>query len=283
MEDIQLYEEIIRLQKARIPAVFATIVESSGSCPRKTGAKMIVRQDGTILGTVGGGKTEAEVIESAFDAIRQGAPRTLSFSLTEEHGSVCGGKFKVFLEPITVPPHLVVIGGGHVGQAVSRTARDAGFSVSIVDPEELAFDPTGKDMPQKNPGGIAKLFAEIGVDQQSYLFIASRDHQKDFAIVREALATSACYIGMIGSKRKRAALEKTLTEEGFAAKDIGRVVSPAGLEIGAETPEEIAVSIVAQLIQQRRSLHGTARCGDIACRRPLEEDGTLQAVATLGR
>ncbi len=281
MEDIQLYEEIIRLQKARIPAVLATIVESSGSCPRKTGAKMIVRQDGTIMGTIGGGKTEAEVIVSALDAIRQGAPRTLSFSLTERHGSVCGGKIKVFLESITIPPHLVVIGGGHVGQAVSRTARDAGFAVSLVDPEELNFDGTDKNIPQNEPDGLTKLFSEIGVDQKSYLFIATRDHKKDFAVVKRALATNAYYIGMIGSKRKRAVLEKFLSEEGFIAEDIVRVVSPAGLEIGAETPEEIAVSIVAQLIQQRRSLHGAVCRGDSIGRRPVNKDGTLQAIAAL--
>ena len=282
MEDTKIFEEIIRLQKARIPAALATIVESSGSSPRKTGAKMVVREDGTILGSVGGGKNEAEVIATAREAIRQGTARTVSFSLTEQHGSVCGGKTLIFIEPITIPPHLVVVGSGHVGQAVARVAGKAGYAVSIINPEEIAFDRSGSDTPPGEIDHLAKIFMTLGVDTNTYIFIATRDHLKDFAVVKRALMTDACYIGMLGSKRKRAVMEKVLAEDGFSQEAIRRVVSPAGVEIGAETPEEIAISIVAQLIQIRRASHAAACCSDIAGSRSINKDGVQQATVAPG-
>src|SRR5512135_1563283 len=122
MHELPLYEEIIRLKKARVPATLATVVEPRGSAPRKAGAKMLVRRDGSIVGTIGGGQTEADTIVAAQEVLRRGQPRTLNFSLTEPHGAVCGGEVTIYLEPLVVPQHLVVVGGGHVGQAVGRAA-----------------------------------------------------------------------------------------------------------------------------------------------------------------
>lgn len=282
MEDTKIYEEIIRLQKARVPAALATIVESSGSSPRKAGAKMVVREDGSILGSVGGGKNEAEVIAVAREAIRHGIARTLSFSLTEQHGSVCGGKTLIFIEPVTIPPHLVVVGSGHVGQAVARVAGRAGYAVSIINPEEIESDLTGNGAPQGTIDQLAKVFTSLGVDANTYIFIATRDHQKDFAVVKRALVTDACYIGMLGSARKRDVMKKVLADDGFDEGAIQRVVSPAGVAIGAETPEEIAISVVAQLIQTRRASHAAACRSDTAGSRTVNTDGLLQAAVASG-
>lgn len=132
MDDLPIYEEIIRLKKARVPAAIATVIETKGSTPRKAGAKMIIQKDGSISGTVGGGQTEADTIEAAKDVIQQGKPRTISFSLTEEHGAVCGGNIAIYLEPLIVPLHLIVVGDGHVGKAVTQSAHQAGFLVSMI-------------------------------------------------------------------------------------------------------------------------------------------------------
>jgi xanthine dehydrogenase accessory factor len=263
MDELALYEEIIRLKKARQPAVLATVVETRGSSPRKAGAKMLVYADGSICGTIGGGKTEADTIAAAGEALRQNAPRTLAFSLTEAHGGVCGGEVTVYLEPLVAAPHCVIIGDGHVGRAMAEAAGRAGFLVSLADEAD----------------NRAELLSRA--DAHTYFFICTSDHQQDFLAVQEILATPARHIAVLGSVRKRKAMEKFLQELGFTPQAIHRVVSPAGLDIGAETPEEIAVSVVAQMIQVRRANADTHRSA-VACRRPLKAHGYQQTIAAAG-
>jgi xanthine dehydrogenase accessory factor len=276
MDDLPIYEEIIRLKKGRIPAALATVVETRGSSPRKAGAKMLVRQDGTIAGTVGGGQIEADTIGAAIEVIRLGQPRTLSFSLTEQHGGVCGGEMLIYLEPLFVPQHLVVVGGGHVGRAVSQAARSAGFLVTLISTVEPQTSITISDeIRYHQVEDLQTAFAEIGVDSGTYVFIATSDHRQDFLATATTLRTEARYIGLLGSSRKRLALEKYLSELDFTANAIDRITSPAGLEIGAETPAEIAVSVVAQMIGVRRS----GRANDIraaAGGRAVKTDGVQQ-------
>ncbi len=278
MDDLPIYEEIIRLKKERIPAALATVVETRGSSPRKAGAKMVVRLDSTIAGTVGGGQIEADTITAALEVIRRGRTRTLAFSLNEQHGGVCGGEMLIYLEPLFVPQHLVVVGGGHVGRAVSQAARPAGFLVTLISTVELqASIPTTEKVRYHPVGELEGAFAELGVDGGSYIFIATSDHHQDFLAAEAALRTGARYIGLLGSSRKRTALEKYLRERDFPADKIDRLTSPAGLEIGAETPAEIAVSVVAQMIEVRRS--GNAK--DIrpaAGSRAVKTDGLQQQI-----
>lgn len=265
MDELALYEEIIRLKKARQPAVLATVIETSGSSPRKAGAKMLVYGDGTINGTIGGGKTEADVIVAAGEVLQRNTPRTIAFSLTEAHGGVCGGDVTVYLEPLVAAPHCIVIGDGHVGLAMGEAAGRAGFLVSLVDETD----------------NRAELLARA--DAGTYFFICTSDHQQDFIAVQAALNTPACHIAVLGSKRKRKAMEEFLLGQGFAPQAISRVVSPAGLDIGAETPEEIAVSVVAQMIQVRRTNADTdTHRSAVACRRPLKAHGHKQAIAAAG-
>jgi xanthine dehydrogenase accessory factor len=252
LTDLELYEEVLRLTRRGEPFALATVIASSGSSPRKTGAKMLVRSDGSSLGTVGGGRIEQETIEAASAALSDGEPRTLEFILTEEHGYACGGSMSVFVEPQGRRPLLVMFGAGHVGRAVSALAHDCGFRLMVVDERPDCAVPSllpGADEIVCAP--VAEAFGRLTLDRESFVVIATPGHLHDFDAVRGCLASEAGFIGLLGSRRKRETLLKTLEKEGFDDAQRARVVTPVGLDIGAQTPEEIAVSIVGQLIKIR--------------------------------
>ena len=252
MNDLELFEEMVRLARGNAPCALAIVIDSKGSAPRKAGAKMIVKGDGSSLGTIGGGKVEMEVIDAALAAIVRGTPATLSLALTEEYGHVCGGSLLVYVEPLGLAPRLVIVGAGHVGRALATVARFAGFRVIVSDERaEFAAKEQVPDAHGLFHGDAEKALAALPVDAGTFVVIASHSHELDFAAVRAALATPARYIGLIGSKRKREVLLKELKTEGFSAEDLARLYTPVGLPIGGDSPEEIAVSIVAQLIQKR--------------------------------
>ena len=252
MNDLELFEEMIRLARGSAPCALAIVIESKGSAPRKAGAKMIVKGDGATLGTIGGGKVEMEVIDAALAAIARGTPSTISLALTEEYGHVCGGSILVYIEPLGLAPRLVIVGAGHVGRALATVARFAGFRVIVSDERpEFAARKQVPDAHEILHGDAEKALTALPVDSDTYMVIATHSHECDFAAVRAALKTPARYIGLIGSKRKREVLFGELRQEGFSAEDLARLHTPVGLPIGGDSPEEIAVSIVAQLIQKR--------------------------------
>jgi xanthine dehydrogenase accessory factor len=282
MDDLAIYEALIRAAREGAAAVLATVVETAGSAPRKAGAKMLVRADGTIHGTVGGGRVESGTIDAARAMMGGGAPRTLRFTLTEAHGFACGGSLTVYLEPVVTPPRLLVFGGGHVGQARAKAAAFAGFRVTVAD-ERPAFasEALHPDADETIVGDAPAVLAQRPADEGTFIVVATTDHGRDFDAVRAALATKAGYIGVVGSRRKREALLRTLSGEGVPEAQLGRVVMPVGLPIGAETPAEIAVSIVAQLVEARRS--GAARgAGDRSGGGRVESDGAVQAAPAAG-
>jgi len=282
MDDARIYQEIVSLQEAGKGAALATVVESSGSAPRKAGAKMLVRADGSTLGSIGGGKIELETIEAALEAVAQGGSRTVSFQLNEEYGHVCGGRVLVYIEPLASAHRLLIIGAGHVGKALARVASFAGFRVLIADERPVYADCSKlPGVTESFAGDPAAALAHLGVTEQTFIVIATTGYQQDFAAARAALKTPAPLIGMIGSKRKKAVLEQTLFEEGYLPADLKRVQIPVGLSIGAETPEEIAVSIVAQLVQTRRN-HAAAGAGAAPGSREVAPDGMLQATVAAG-
>jgi len=251
--DLDLYEEMTRLARKGEPFVLATVIASGGSAPRKPGAKMLVRGDGSALGTVGGGRIEQDTLTSARSALVTGEAGTLEFVLTEEYGYACGGRMTVYLEPQGRRPLLVMFGAGHVGRAVTALAHTCGFRVVVVDerPEcAVASLLPGADEIIAAP--VAESFRQLSLDHESSVVIATPGHVHDFAAVRGCLATTAGFIGLLGSRRKRETLLQTLEEEDFSAEQRDRIVTPVGLAIGAQTPEEIAVSIVGQLISNRR-------------------------------
>jgi len=281
MNMIDLYQELIRLQHDGRSSAMATIVQCSGSSPQKEGSKMLVRDDGTIVGTLGGGCLEAEVIQAALVAIEEGMPRSIPITLTEQNGGlVCGGKVLVFIEPILPQPHLVILGAGHVGKALANAAQLTGMRITVIDDRS---DYANRENIPAADACIVAPFADClqpgMIDERAFIVIATRGHQHDFDAVIAALRTNAAYIGLLGSVRKKAVLFRKLLDAGFREDDLARIVTPVGLSIGAVTPEEIAVSIVAQIIEVRRKRDARS-VGHRACGRSLEADGQTKAAAS---
>jgi xanthine dehydrogenase accessory factor len=275
---MDIYEEILKLKKEGRPSALATIVQCAGSSPQKEGAKMLIRDDGSILGSLGGGCIEAEIIQASRKAMKDGSPLTMPFELTEKHGGlVCGGKVLVYIEPVIRDPHVVILGAGHVGKALSRVAQFSGFRVTVVDDrQEYANRENIPEVSDIVVSDFNSVFSKVVADKNTYLVIATRGHNHDLDALKSSLKTEAQYIGLLGSKRKRALLFKTLREEGFSQTDIERVITPVGLPIGSVTPEEIAVSIIAQIIKYRRE-HVSEGFSNPPCGRFVEENGAAQA------
>jgi xanthine dehydrogenase accessory factor len=274
---MDIYEEIVKLKKLGRLSVLATIVESKGSSPQKQGAKMLVRYDGTLLGTLGGGCIEADVVAYARMAMQDGQPRTVPFELNEKEGGlVCGGSVTVYIEPVFADPRLVILGAGHVGKALAKLARFAGFQVTVADDRaQFANRDNIPDAHELVVSEFPEVFTHAPVDRGTYIVIATRGHNHDFDAVQAALRTEAGYVGLLGSRRKKGILINTLKAVGFSQEDIQRVIIPVGLPIGSVTPEEIAVSIMAQIIQHRRE-HATTGPSDRSCGGVVSEDGPHQ-------
>ncbi len=256
---MDLYEEIVRLRKDARRGAVATIVNVRGSIPSFKTAKMLVRDDGSIVGTIGGGCVEAEVWQAAREVMESERPRTLTFDLNQnpkyDTGLVCGGTLEIFVEPILPPADLYIFGAGHVAASLYRVARIAGFDVTVIDDREaFANRERFPDAQQVIAEDFDKAIAELAPGESSYIVIVTRGHHDDMRMLRWAVQTPARYIGMIGSKRKTITIFKELQAEGLAAHLFERVHAPVGLDIGAITPEEIAVSITAELIAKRRKV-----------------------------
>lgn len=256
---MDIYEEIARLRKEGRKAALATIIQVQGSIPSYESSKILIRDDGSILGTVGGGCVEAEVWSVAQDVMREEKPRRLHFNLNAQpeydNGLVCGGSLDIFVEPILATPTLFLFGGGHVSLYVSKIANTAGFDTVITDDREaFANKERFPEAVETHAGEWQEVFPRLKPNEFSYLVIATRGHKGDLACLRWAVSTPARYVGMIGSKRKLVEFFKVLESEGVPASQLERVHSPVGLDIGALTPQEIAVSVVAEMIAVRRGV-----------------------------
>lgn len=255
---MDIYAEIARLRKEGRRAALATIIQVQGSIPSYETSKILVRDDGSILGTVGGGCVEAEVWSVAQDVMREEKPRRLHFNLNnmpeDDRGLVCGGSLDIFVEPILATPSLYLFGGGHVSRAVSQIAGIAGFETIVADDREtFASKERFPDAVEHFSGPWATIFPQLHPNDFSYLVIATRGHKSDLECLRWAVGTTARFIGMVGSRRKLIEFFKVLEQEGVPPEKLERVHSPVGLDIGALTPGEIAVSIVAEMIATRRN------------------------------
>lgn len=256
---MDLYEEIVRLRKDGRRGAMATIVNVRGSIPSFKTAKMLVRDDGSIVGTIGGGCVEAEVWQAAREVMESEKPRTLSFDLNQDPkydtGLVCGGTLEIFVEPILPPADLYIFGAGHVAASLYKIARIAGFDVTIID-DRAAYANRERfpEAQQVIVDDFEKAATELTPSESSYIVIVTRGHRDDMRMLRWAVQTPARYIGMIGSKRKTITIFKELQQEGLSAHLFDRVHAPVGLDIGAITPEEIAVAITAELIAKRRKV-----------------------------
>jgi len=254
---MDLYEEIVKLRQAGRRAAVATIVDVHGSIPSFKTAKMLVRDDGSIFGTIGGGCVEAEVWQAAREVMESERPRTLTFNLNQDPkydtGLVCGGTLDIFVEPILPPSLLYIFGAGHVSVNLYKVARSVGFDVTVADDREgYANRERFPDAKEVIAEDFERVMARLAPNESSYIVIVTRGHRDDMRLLRWAVQTPARYIGMIGSKRKTITIFRELTREGIAPELFERVHAPVVLDIGAVTPEEIAVAITAELIAVRR-------------------------------
>jgi xanthine dehydrogenase accessory factor len=259
---VDIYEQIVQLRREGRRGALATIVNVRGSIPSFRTAKMLVRDDGSILGTIGGGCVEADVWQAAREIMESEKPRTLTFDLNQDPkydtGLVCGGTLEVFIEPVLPPALLYIFGAGHVAVNLCKTASNAGFDPIVVD-DRSSYATTERFPSAREVHALEfdEAIKQLDPNENSYIVIVTRGHRDDMRILRWAVQTPARYVGMIGSKRKVIEIFKTLQNEGMPAHLFESVRAPIGLDIGAVTPEEIAVAITAELIAIRR--HATSR------------------------
>jgi xanthine dehydrogenase accessory factor len=254
---MDVYEELAAVRRSGRKAALATIVNVEGSIPSFRSAKMLVREDGSIVGTIGGGCTEAEVWQTAKDVISSETPQMLDFNLGQEaaydEGLICGGTLKVYVEPILPMPRAIIFGGGHISKSLSKVASQAGFRTVVVDNREAYAN--AERFPEADETLAAEYedaFTRLEVNPACYLIIVTRGHRDDMRVLRWAVEQDVRYIGMIGSRRKTIEVVKSLLADGLRLESLSRIHAPMGIEIGADLPEEIAVSVVAEMVYQRR-------------------------------
>jgi xanthine dehydrogenase accessory factor len=255
-----LYAALSEAEQAGRDSALCTIVRERGSVPRHTGTKMLVYGDGTILGTIGGGEMESRVITAALAALRTGQPQMLAYQLSspaEGDPGVCGGEVEVFVEPIRPLPNLLVIGGGHVGRALVHLAHWLGFRVGLSDDRPQFCTPEwapGADTYWPMP--IAELASRYPFNSQTYIVMPTRGVPLDVAGLPHLLGVPHAYLGVIGSRRRWATARRQLEAVGVPQSALAEVHAPMGLELKAETPEEIALSIMSEIVMQRRGGDG---------------------------
>ncbi len=256
MNILQLAAECIAQDK---PSALVTIIRTAGSTPRHAGAKMLVGGDGAILaGTIGGGEMESRVIALAQTSITDGQPRTVSYQLADPKAGdpgVCGGTVELFIEPLLTTPTLVIAGAGHVGRALAHAAKWCGFRVIVTDDRaELCTPEHIPDADVFLIGSLGEQLATIDITPQTYVALVTRGFPLDVKVLPALLQSPAAYIGVIGSERRWLTAAQALRALGVSDAQLQRVHTPIGLELNAETPEEIAISILAEIIMRRRTL-----------------------------
>jgi xanthine dehydrogenase accessory factor len=255
---MDVYEELVELRRSGRKAAIATIIEVSGSIPSFQSAKMLVREDGTMVGTIGGGCTEAEVWNAAREVMETEKPKMLNFNLGQDaaydQGLICGGRLNVYVEPVLPIPSCFIFGAGHISKSLSKIASQAGFRTIVVDNRETyANRERFPEAAEVHAGEYEEVFPKLAVNDSSYFIIVTRGHKDDMRVLRWAVTQPVRYLGMIGSKRKTIEVVKHLRREGVAVEKLAKLHAPMGFDIGAITPEEIAVSVVAEMIQRRRN------------------------------
>ncbi|MEM7153152.1 MAG: XdhC/CoxI family protein [Myxococcota bacterium] len=258
---LEVAREIVAvLEGSKGRAALATVIGRTGSAPQILGARMMLHQDGEIVGTVGGGAIEAEVLANCRMTLRDGRPRRVDAQLVRDLGMCCGGSMEVFVEVLQPQVRLVIIGAGHVAQALAPIAEAAGFQVAVFDDREELLDNPAYSQATTGAYDVDELAAALPtLSQDDYVVITTRDHARDEKALASLLRRPHRYLGMIGSRRKvHAVLGRILRRErqlGRPQPDLSRVRAPIGLSLGGRTPGEIAVSVVAELIAER---HGGA-------------------------
>ncbi len=257
-----LFATLSEIEQSDEPAALATIIRARGSVPRHPGSKMIVYPDGRVVGTIGGGEMESRVVAEAKAALAEGRPRVMRYSLVDPKAGdpgVCGGEVEIFVEPLSSAPTVLVVGAGHVGRAVAHLAKWLGFRVVVSDDRpEYANEEWAPGADRYLTVPIADIPHSMDIRPDTYLVLTTRNMGLDVAGLPALLETPAGYIGVIGSRRRWATAVQQLTAKGIPPERLAQVHSPMGLELNAETPEEIAVSILAEIIRVRNGGSGEA-------------------------
>jgi len=245
----KVIQSLIEIQEQKMAAVLCIITETLGSTPRKAGSKMLVLPDGSIKGSVGGGSFEHQVIEEALKMMHRHQIKTVQYDLGIDLGMQCGGHIKVYFETINISPRLIIFGAGHIGEILSKMAMPFGFEVMLVDNRD--------ELKDKNWAGatfVAKDFTkacqEIDFREDDFVVVTTYKHEYDQEIVAYISSQPHAYLGMMASRRKAALAQKKWKELGIRQENIDKIFSPIGLSMQCETPQEIALSILAQLVDE---------------------------------
>ena len=255
---MDIYEEILRLRNLGQKCALATIVDVRGSIPSYESAKLLVREDGSMTGTIGGGCVEAEVWNAAREVIQTERPKHLSFSLGQDaaydNGLICGGQLDVFVEPVLPIPRAFIFGAGHISKSLSKVANLAGFATVVIDNREsFANRERFPEAAEVFAEEYEEVFPKLNINENSYIIIVTRGHRDDMRVLKLAIGTQARYLAMIGSKRKVINVIRELEKEGVPRASFERIFAPMGFNIGAVSPEEIAIAVAAEMIAVRRN------------------------------
>jgi xanthine dehydrogenase accessory factor len=268
---MDVFEEIIAAKKANTPVVLATVVESLGSAPREEGARMLVKKDGTTVGTIGGGAVEKKIRDEAMAMMSAATPKLLKYEL-KDIGMSCGGAMSIFLEPLLPAPQLIIFGAGHIGSALSQIGTMLDFNVTVIDnrPEFASAErlPWADSVVAEEYGTALE---KLSCSESTYLVIVTHKHAHDFEILEQLVYKPFHYLGMIGSRTKVAKAFQQLRDRGVAEEVIKKIYSPIGISIGANTPAEIAISVAAELVAVR---NGVRAAGCTLSQSPLSHDSS---------
>ncbi|HEX7087389.1 MAG TPA: XdhC family protein [Vicinamibacterales bacterium] len=252
-----VYRELVAAAERGEPVALVTIVRAHGSTPQRVGAKMLVFADGRTVGTIGGGCYENDAFWKAREALAAGRAQLVHYELTddlaEESGLICGGQMDVFIEPVEPTPHLYILGAGHVGGELGQLAPTVGFNVHVVDDrEKFANRERFPDAVEVVAAPLVEWVQSASLPPTAYIVVLTRGHRQDFDVLRALADRPFRYVGLIGSRAKVARLTDALLDAGVSADWLRTLHAPIGLDIGAVSPQEIAVAITAELIAVRR-------------------------------
>jgi xanthine dehydrogenase accessory factor len=289
MSEKQIYEEIARVHQTGGSAALVTVVATSGSTPRKAGAKMLVFPDGRTIGTIGGGCIDRRVYSEVARVFAEGHPRLCRYELdgevAAEMGMICGGRMEVFVERIDAEPRVVLFGGGHVGKTLAHLCALVGFKVTVVDDrEEFARPDRFPDAHEVICEDFSRAGERVARYGAPFVVAITRGHSHDQEVLEQVLRERIRYVGLLGSKHKISALFHSLVRAGFSEERIAEIHTPVGLDLGAQTPEEIALAICAELVAVRYGRSGGPLCEatNPPRGRPLPEEEKVTAAAAAG-
>jgi xanthine dehydrogenase accessory factor len=253
---MNIYDDISEVLCSGKDAVLCTIIFTQGSVPRKAGSKMLVFADRQIKGSIGGGSVEFQAIQHAVEIAKTGIPEKKTYQLEQDTGMQCGGSIEVFFDPLRSKPPLYIFGAGHVGRVLAHYAKDFGFNISLFDQRENIFNSFPSAGFNCKCGDYFQLIEDAIFTENSYIVIVTPMHEFDEGILRVCCQKPHAYLGMIGSRKKVQEIGLKLMEEGLLTSDqLEKIDMPIGIKFAAETPEEIAISILARLIDVKNTRH----------------------------